>query len=490
VSTVSSDSEVQALFLGEGRPDPAYVREVAHAKRFCERFHGDHRFREAILVDPQAALRQAGIEGCAEDYRPLFEPVAWQSHLADPGSSPRPVRRVLAFNAEKASWRNGLRLQSKVAHSGLQAWRSRQIQRCHGQLPNGNADFILHSPVSFELSLGCSVGCWFCGISAGRLAKVWTYLEHREEWRGVLQALAPLLGEAGRLGFCYWGTDPFDNPDYEKFCLDHFEILGAFPHTTTALAHRDLERTRYLLRLSQQHGCKLNRFSVLSLSILDQIHQAFSAEELLFVDLALQNSQSLGAKTRAGRVLAKAQLAERLLAEESAQADSSPKTLPTSRAATIACVSGFQFNLVERRVRLISPCPADQRWPDGFRIHAELHYQDPLDLQEKLMQLTAPERLGQPLRSSDTIRLRSDVRLELSDSGLSLHSPFRSVSLARDRHPYVAELAAQIPLSPNLGQLALHLEQESAVPLERVFHVIHQLQALGLLEDDPKLVPA
>jgi len=33
---------------------------------------------------------------------------------------------------------------------------------------------------------------------------------------------------AGR-GFCYWGTDPMDNPDYEKFCLDFHEVLGIFP---------------------------------------------------------------------------------------------------------------------------------------------------------------------------------------------------------------------------------------------------------------------
>lgn len=485
-------SDVEALFLRTRAPDPAYAHEVAHAKRLCERFHADHRFRAAMARDPEAALQAAGIDGSAEAYRPLYDPVAWQAHLANPSSSSRPVRRLLAFNDEKAAWRSALRSDLHVAHPGLHAWRRRQIQRCHGQLPNGNADFIVHAPVSFELCRGCSVGCWFCGISAGRLSEVWRYEDHRDEWRGVLGVVADIVGSAGRLGFCYWGTDPFDNPDYERFCEDHHDILGAFPHTTTALAHRDVERTRLLLRRSRERGCKLNRFSVLSLSILDQLHEAFTADELLFVDLALQNTQSLGGKTRAGKVLARAQRAERILAEDAAEEGDSAaaqaagrSALPASRAATIACVSGFQLNLIDRRVRLISPCPADARWPDGFRVHAEAHYESVDDLRETLQQMISPQTLRVFVGASDEVRLRHDVTVQMNGDDLLLHSPFRILSLPGARHPYNAALAEALKRSTTLGALALEVEQKCGASLDQIFSVINNLHSLGLLEDDP-----
>ena len=43
---------------------------------------------------------------------------------------------------------------------------------------------------------------------------------------------------------------------------------------------------------------------------------------------------------------------------------------------TIACVSGFLFNMVERNVRLISPCNASERWPLGYRIYDEGTFTD------------------------------------------------------------------------------------------------------------------
>ncbi|MBD2452478.1 hypothetical protein H6G76_36380 [Nostoc sp. FACHB-152] len=56
-----------------------------------------------------------------------------------------------------------------------QAWRKRQITRISSQMRKSLSDEIPHTSVSFELSKGCSVGYWFCAVSAPRLGYIFTY---------------------------------------------------------------------------------------------------------------------------------------------------------------------------------------------------------------------------------------------------------------------------------------------------------------------------
>src|SRR5205814_8046857 len=106
----------------------------------------------------------------------------------------------------------------------------------------------------------------FCGVSAGRKGADFLYTpDNARLWRDVLAVLRRVVGPAAATGFCYWATDPLDNPDYERFALDVAEICGRFPQTTTAQPLKDPERTRALLALSVAHGCTINRFSILTL---------------------------------------------------------------------------------------------------------------------------------------------------------------------------------------------------------------------------------
>ena len=92
------------------------------------------------------------------------------------------------------------------------------------------------------------MGCWFCGLDAPGLTGVFTYTaEGAALWRDVLHVLRDLCGEAAQLGFCYWATDPPDNPEYEHFIEDFVEIIGDFPGFTSARALHDPERTRSLV---------------------------------------------------------------------------------------------------------------------------------------------------------------------------------------------------------------------------------------------------
>src|SRR5262249_46813208 len=81
----------------------------------------------------------------------------------------------------------------------------------------------------------------------------------------------------------------------------------------------------------------------------------FSAAELDLVEVIAQNSESRLIKAEAGK------------ARDARRDDA---TTP----GTIACVSGLLVNLVEQRARLITPCRADQRHPDGFKTYVDCRF--------------------------------------------------------------------------------------------------------------------
>ena len=64
--------------------------------------------------------------------------------------------------------------------------------------------------------------------------------ENARLWRAILDHWVDLFGTAAQTGFCYWATDPADNPDYPRFIEDYHAATGNLPQTTTAAPLRDL----------------------------------------------------------------------------------------------------------------------------------------------------------------------------------------------------------------------------------------------------------
>lgn len=400
--------------------------KITHAKRFLERYQADPQFKEQVAQDPQEAAARYHLQVDPEEIKFLWQPQL-QAKLPQTEQLSLLVQRCQDF-AQVLKDRKGPALIDASHNLQYKAWRSRQINRLSGQVSKSLNDMIGHLPVSFELSKGCSVGCWFCSVSAPTLQDIFFYTpENAQLWRDVLALLREKLGTAAADGFCYWATDPLDNPDYEKFMCDYHELLGVFPQTTTAQALKNITRTRSLLQLALEKGNRLNRFSVISLKVFNQLHEAFTPEELAFVNLVIQNPEAGIEKASAGRMRDYNQR----------QAAKKNQAVNESLPGTNACVTGFLLNMVDRTVKLISPCPADDQWPHGYRVYDATTFTTVDELAAFLDKAIATY-MPLSVRPSDRIRFRNDLKYEEFADGFHVSTRFLTLKFRND--PYLRQL--------------------------------------------------
>ncbi len=466
---VESCRDIRPVLHQRQLADAEYREDLGRSKRYLERYVADPEFRSAAAVDSRAAAARWGLDVDPEEIRPLWDP----KRASEPGSLS--VGRFRAFTRERLAASAALRRRGAFADPDWRAWRERQMQRCISHL-GPKADLLVHAPFCIELGKGCSVGCWFCAVSAAKLGEQLTYTPaHKSWWRNCLEVLQEILGPAAAAGYCYWGNDPLDNPDYESFLVDFHEVLGVFPQTTTAQPDRHVDRVKALLREAEKRGGLLERFSVLTLGQWKRIHEAFSASEMAFVECVPQNKEALDAyKVVAGRALER---------EQKQVAAGKAQPTPADSTSTIACVSGFYLNMVDRRVQLITPCNASRRWPLGYQVLNQGQFEDARSLRSLLLRL-GEESMRSTLRAADPFRFRDDLQVEAAGRALSLHNRYRSdqVVLPRAMQGLTRSL---IEGQMTVGELALACEQ----PLEETFHFLNTMVfERGFLEEESELV--
>ncbi len=457
--------------------DKALENNIINIKRFYDRYNADRKFREQLSVDPYGACKRYNLQVDPEELRPIWD----EQYIQQDSEQTSNSRALEIFNnvyledQVEGKFDDYLFL---IKNHNYKAWRERQIARNLGQLNKSIHDSIVHAPISFELSKGCSVGCWFCGVSAPSLSDIFTYNDRNAQlWREVLQVIEEILGAetAGR-GFCYWATDPLDNPDYEKFCNVFHEIFGTFPQTTTAQALKDVERTRALLKLSQEKNCELNRFSILSLSIFNKLHENFTAEELAQVNLILQNPEAIAIKADSGRSLDRKQK----------KVEKNPDSVEDSPQTTIACVSGFLFSMVDRSVKLISPCPANERWKDGYIIYDEGTFSDANDL-KSLLERMIEKYMPTSVRYNDIIRFRHDLKYESLSNGFQVSTRYLTSKFRNQ--PYLKELGEIINQGDKTTREIVLLLNKFGVPEANTLYYLNMLFNKGLFDEEAQFTP-
>ena len=478
LDTTQAKREYHRIFA-DRTPEERF--QLAHIKRFMERLVADPGFRQKLqehLEHPKLAAEAYGIDVDPVQMMPLWHreymkyrkteeagqwplAVAWDEHLARMFTHRDLIREAGATD----------RINPR-----FHAWRERQIARCTSELGD-SAGSIVHPVVSYELSDGCSMGCWFCGISADKFKGYYPYTpENAALWRGVLQVMVDLFGPAAQTGFCYWATDPADNPDYANFIEDHYQLTGALPQTTTAAPLKNVAWTREMLAVQKRHPTIVNRFSILSLKILDRVHAEFTPEELLEVELVTQNRDALGNKANAGRAHDRR---EKLRA--SGREDKDLKV--SDGHSTIACVSGFLINMMNRHVKLVSPTMASEKWPLGYRVYDEAHFESPTELR-RILDGMIDRHMPEALPGNSPIAFRDDLDFTRTEDGFALEASGGLRYNCR-HYPFSARLGEMIrekchTAGDVVGELVAGGED-----LFLVGDTIQTLYDLGVLNDDP-----
>ncbi len=433
--------------LGDLSDVPAgYIRDVSHMKRFLERWTMDPKYQEAFASDAEAALTALGVSLTPADVLPLIDAgrATEATRLVRSGRAaevPAAVLRYRAFVQEKIDHRTRLRTDVVPADPRLRAWRDRMINRCIGELGRERAEQIVHAPAAIELSKGCTVGCWFCGVAAPKFEHTWPYTpQNATLWRE---------------------------------------------------GQKDIERTRALLRLAGSMDSAVDRFSVIALNSLNRIHDGFTPEELLRVECVPQNKEA----AQAGRYLKSNAGRARKFARKRAG-----ELVTEQQSSTIACVSGFLFNMVDKSVKLISPCNASERWPLGYWVIASGTFGSAAELNgywviasgtfgsaaelNDLLRSMLDEHIRDALSVLDRVRLRRDVRMMVEPDRLQVISP--GLGLAFDGQPMAGELAALLAAGTNtVEQIALRRRSTARVAPVQTLAVLDQLFAQGFFDEEP-----
>ena len=328
--------------------------------------------------------------------------------------------------------------QTDGANPDFDEWRLRQARRLKGELGE-NAEGITHPTIAFELSEGCSVGCWFCGISAERFRGHWPYATNQDMWRAVLRETMGVLGKATGTGFCYWATDPSDNPDYAEFIFDFYNATGSMPQTTTAAPLKNVALTRKVMALYDKYRTVTNRFSILNRKILQRVHDTFTPEELMGVEMVIQAHESMTVRSDAGRARGQGEKKKEVLAE----------------ASTIACVSGFLVNMPLGRVQLVTPTAATDLIPVGYYVLGERSFTTAEEYGAAIRDLAA-EHFRAEMRPSDMIALRPDITISVEGDDVILRDRLLIHTLHGEwAHALVNATAANpVRLSKLIGQMS------------------------------------
>ena len=86
---------------------------------------------------------------------------------------------------------------------------------------------------------------------------------------------------------------------------------------------------------------------------------------------------------------------------------------------TIACVSGFNINLVTRTIMLFGPCYTSNKWPHGFRVYGQTTYNDQNDFAEAIKNLVERTMFLTPPKDR-VLKFRDDIVFRATEEGFDL----------------------------------------------------------------------
>ena len=330
-------------------------REFACFKRCLEWYQVIPKYRREMNRSPQEAIRVLGFEGIldADRVQEAIHCIVGAIPAEKDGENPY-LRAYQDFFKTVGAHVERRHDRSRFATTQLYRFADTTRNRC--QMESAalrRHQNIRYFPICFELSSGCRVQCSFCGLAAKKYTGSFPYTaENRALWRSVLRICKSLLGDILDTAICYFATEPMDNPDYEKFMLDHREIAGNFSQITTALADQYPERMRSWMQVLGEERMRTEaplRFSIRNIDQFRRIMRLYSPEELAYVEVLPNNPESVFCYSDSGRA---------------AEADYGQGK---KHCYSICCISGLRVNMAEKTIAFIEPEMPDEEFPLGIR---------------------------------------------------------------------------------------------------------------------------
>lgn len=429
-----------------------------------------------LNLDDLEALRLTVLPEYA-DFRKKFK--------ADPNKSqeeidelfkemPYELFRYGQFISNKVLMRDRLRKSLCAPNNPtIKKWRERQVNRCQGSIGGSNESFI-HAMVTYELAEGCSVGCEFCGLSAGRLKQVFRHTdENAELFRGVIKVCHEEIGDCAGLGMMYFATEPLDNPDYQQFEDDYYNEFHLIPQITTAVADRDIERTKHFVHeLYTRPGGFIHRFTIRSLDMAKHVLEAFTPEELLLVELLPQfeEAPSFVPYTIVGK--------QARVTSERSDGLADP--------GTICCIDGFRINFPRKEVSIFTPCHMSEENPNGIAIAETVSFENAEDFRNKLhylidtyMVIDLPK--DEPLKLYDYYVREMDPKY---GNVLRATTGGELLLLDKFKEDYmIAIIDCLLESKYSKHEIAAKIYKEHGEATERTFYFLNQLWKKGFIVD-------
>lgn len=353
--------------------------DVPYIKYFMENYIVDPSFREQLRTRPRETLQERGVPLDADLALETCDILLGRERkLRVPKEQNRYLQEYRAHQREAMEGYEARIADDAYADRGICLWSRQVHKRCRmesRQIRNHGA--VYYYPLVFELSDGCSVQCPFCGVDAPRFRGNFAYTpENAGLWREILKAGVRYLGRVGGAGACYMATEPFDNPDYEKFVYDFRSVTGLVPQTTTAIADREPERIRaYMKELGPDAMRKAAlRFSVRSLRQLEKIQEIYRLDELKDIELLPGNPESTTKYSLSGRAI---RLCERMGQE------GREKFIRYG----ITCTAGLRVNMVRKTMEFMEPELPSPEHPNGYSIRETLTFTDAGEFEENMKRL-------------------------------------------------------------------------------------------------------
>lgn len=441
-------------------------KNLPYIKYLTDNYTADPSFRRQMQEHPQETLTSRGISLDADLALDVCARLCWDAQYfrVPEGQNPYLTEFQTHFQRISQEYENRI-ADDAFADRRICLW-SRQIRkRC--RMENHRIrmrDGIHYYPLFFELSDGCSVQCPFCGVDAPRWKSDFLYTpENAGLWKEILQICVRYLGRIAGTGACYMATEPFDNPDYEKFLYDFRAIIGILPQTTTAVADRCPERIRAFMRELGPDAVQnaALRFSIRNLQQLHRIQEIYSLDELKDIELLPNNPESLTQYSLSGKGI---RLCERM----------GEKGKDKFFRYGICCTAGLRVNMTKKTMDFIEPELPSESFPNGYRIRETLTFEDAGDFETGMRHLFETWALPELPEDRD-LYFNSVCRITEKENCIEFWGDGVGCSLAKDGgFPDAVRIISEEPTTLAAVYRSLSAENGDALRLWQKFQYLYE----------------